>query len=91
MEKLGYKYQNHRKCYYVYSHKSPEDVAYRSLFIYRCFQHELRSHQWISINKDERERFIKLGQLGEESGYEYIKNERVFFGYHIDDNQLFHE
>ena len=36
--KLGYKYQHHRKCYYVDSHKSPENVKYMSSFIDRYFQ-----------------------------------------------------
>ena len=91
MEKLGYKYQHHRKCYYVNSHESPENVAYRSLFIDRYFQYELRSYRWISISREEREVLIKMGQLGDDSGYEYTKNNTVMFEYHVDDSELFHE
>ena len=91
MEKLGFKYQHHRKCYYVDSHESPENVKYRSLFVDRYFQYELRSHRWISIKKEERDKFIKIGQLGEESGYEYEKDDKIYYEYHVDDNQIFHD
>ena len=70
MEKLGFKYQHHRKCYYVDSHKSPENVAYRASFIDRYFQYELRLYWWLSISKEERDKLITIGQLGKNSGYE---------------------
>ena len=83
MEKLGYQYQHHKKCYYVDSHESPENVQYRSQFIDRYFQYKLRSYRWISITKDEQQKLIELGELGDHSGYEYTKKGDTFVEYHI--------
>ena len=91
MVKLGFKFEPRKKSYYVDSHKSPENIAYRKKFITRYFEYELRSHRWYQISKEEKMEYVKKGSLDESSGYEYDQNNQKWYEYHVDDHLDFQE
>lgn len=66
-------------------------MKYRSSFIDRYFQYKLRSYRWISIDKEKRDTFIKIVQLGEDSGFKYTKDDKIYSEYHVDDSHIFHD
>ena len=90
MTKLGFNYHPRKKCYYVDSHESPENVAYCKEFISRYFEYKIRAYRWYSITKEERDKLVSSGELEESIGYHYTdKNNKQMVEYHVDDNILF--
>ena len=92
MKQLGFQYKPHKKCYYVDTHESDENIAYRNEFIKRYFEYEVCCHRWISIPDYERERLINEGKFDKElAGFEYQKYNTKYFEYHVDDHQTLQE
>ena len=89
MTKLGFSYHPRKKCYYVDSHESPENVKYRKHFIDRYFQYELRAHCWLSISKEERDKLVLEGEIDEHLGYKYELNDKQLYEFHVDDHVSF--
>ena len=89
LELLGFRYKPRKKSYYVDSHESEENVNYRNSFVSRNFQYELRCHRWIVLSKRERDELVVKGDILEELGYRFEKNNEIFFEYHVDDQEIF--
>ena len=90
MSKLGFNYYPRKKCYYVDSHESPENIAYRKEFISRYFKYEIRAYRWYAITKEERDKLVSNGELDEMLGYYYTDEEnKEMYEFHVDDNILF--
>ena len=91
MKKLGFNYSPRKKTYYVDTHESVENVAYRAKFIDRYFGYELLAHRWHSITKEERNEMVKTGQVSNDSGYKYydVTLEMAMYEYHVDDHISF--
>ena len=49
MRKLGFKYEEWKKCYYVDNHDSESNVKYRRSMLQRYFKYEVRAHRWIQL------------------------------------------
>ena len=91
MNRLGFQYEPRRKTYYVDTHDTPANIKYRSAFINRYFQYELLAHRWYSITIEERNRLVKNGQIRQDQGYKYEKEDKVYFEFHVDDCQEFQD
>ena len=90
MNRLGFKYEPRKKSYYVDTHETPENVAYRSKFISKYFEYELLAHRWHTISSQERDRMIKDGDIGIDTGYMYTSSDgSIRYEYHIDDHPSF--
>ena len=89
MKILGFKYERRRKSYYVDTHEKPENVRYRREFIKRYFKYEIRAYRWISISADERTNMVMEGKIEKDLGYEYKKEGKTYFKFHIDDHHDF--
>ena len=90
MSKLGFNYHPRKKCYYVDSHKSPENVAYHKEFISCYFEYKIRVYRWYSITKEERDQLVSSGELEDSIGYHYTdKDNKQMVEYHVDKNILF--
>lgn len=50
---LGFRYEEHRKNFYVDNHEDPATVRYRWKFVERYLLVEKRAHRWIQITKSE--------------------------------------
>ena len=86
---MGFRYKPRKKLYYVDSHESEENVNYRNSFISRYLQYELCCHRWIVLSKRERDELVVKGDILEELGYRFEKNNEIFFEYHVDDQEIF--
>ena len=71
MERLGFRYQPRKKCYYVDGHEKPEVIVYRQNFICRYFEHEKRMCRWIQIPLSEVESMEEVGELEKGMGKRY--------------------
>ena len=91
MKQLGFKYEPRKKSYYVDSHETKENVAYRSKFIDKYFQYELLAHRWYSVTKEVRDKMVKDGKISSEIGYKYEKQGRIYYEFHVDDHPSFHD
>ena len=90
MAKLGFRYEQRKKTYYVDSHETESNVKYRSQFINRYFEYELLAHRWYSVTVEKRDELVKDGQISNNIGYQYTKNGKEFYEFHVDDCQYFH-
>jgi hypothetical protein len=92
MSQLGFSYDDHRKIYFVDSHESIENVKYRSEFISRYKDYEMRSHCWISIPIERFEMMVEKGELIKEQGYRY-EDERgdTYMELHVDSHFIFQD
>jgi hypothetical protein len=92
MKCLGFKYETRRKGYYVDGHEKPSTVEYRSKFVKRYLQNELRMHRWIHVTREEARKLEEDGKVTEKSGYTYLNaNNEPMVEYHIDDSKEFGE
>ena len=64
-------------------------MRYRREFIKRYFKYEIRAYRWISISADERTNMVMEGKIEKDLGYEYKKDGKTYFEYHIDDHNDF--
>ena len=55
LEKLGFKYQQRIKGYYIDRHKKTATVEYRKTFVQQYLTYEQRAHHWIQITREESE------------------------------------
>ena len=53
MEKLGFKYEQWKKGYYIDGHENPATVEYRKAFVQQYLTYESRVHHRIQITKEE--------------------------------------
>jgi hypothetical protein len=91
LDRLGFKYEPRRKCYYVDGHERPETKVYRRNFIKRYLEHENRMHRWIQFTIDEIEEMEQLEQIGKGLGFRYT-NELTgidMVEFHVDDHPSF--
>ena len=89
MKKLGFKYEPRKKTYYVDTHESKENVAYRAEFINSYFEYETLAHRWYSITAEKRKEMIQNNEITSESGYRYEKDGQTLYEYHVDDHPSF--
>ena len=89
MCKLGFNYHPRKKCYYVDSHESDENIQYRKSFISRYFKYELRCYRWFSITKEEKDKLVSQGEIDASVGYHYTQNGIEMVEFHVDDHILF--
>ena len=53
LERLGFKYEPRKKCYYVDGHEKPNTIAYQEKYVKRYLQRKILMHQWIQLPKDQ--------------------------------------
>jgi hypothetical protein len=56
LEKLGFKYQQRKKGYYVAGHEKPATIEHRKAFVQQYLTYERRAHRWIQITKKKKAR-----------------------------------
>ena len=56
LREAGFRYEAHRKSYYVNRHEAPDVVHTRKKYVGRCFKLELREYSWVHLPKMEYER-----------------------------------
>jgi hypothetical protein len=56
LREAGFRYEAHRKSYYVDRHEAPNVVHTRKKYVGRCFKLELREYSWVQLPKVEYER-----------------------------------
>ena len=92
MERLGFKYEPRKKCYYVDGHEKPETIIYRRNFCQRYIKHELRMFRWIQIPSERANLLVKERKISESIGHHYVDNNGVdMVEYHVDDSPVFEE
>ena len=90
MDRLGFKYETRKKCYYVDNHEKPENVSYRGKFIDRYLEYEKRMHRWIQIPNNEVLQLVEEGKLLEGEGHRYEDaNGNDMVEFHVDDSDEF--
>ena len=89
MQKLGLKYHPRRRCYYIDSNESEENMRYFKHFIAQYFTYELCAYRWYSITKVERDKLVRLGVLQKTICYHYKKDDIDMVEFHIHDHILF--
>ena len=90
MKHMGYNFVCRKKCYYVDSHESEENVKYRNSFIERYFDYELRCHRWYSIPATEKTKLVNNGELDATMGYHYKSQDGTeMVEFHVDDHVSF--
>jgi hypothetical protein len=53
MQRLGYKYSETKKCYYVDGHENEENITARKRFIAEYWRNEIRAHRWVQLTEEE--------------------------------------
>jgi len=83
---LGFRYEEHRKNFYVDNHEDPATVRYRWKFVSRYLLMEKRSHRWIQIKKSEMLHLSKQYPVLLQVGCEYVNKETdvEMVEYHVD-------
>lgn len=71
MTKVGFKFEPCKKSYYVDTYELSENVKYRSTYIDKYFQYELRPFRWHSISGSRRNELIEKGEIAPNSGYKH--------------------
>ena len=71
MARLGFKYEERKKCYYVDNHESDENVNYRRKILKRYFQYGIRAHCWIQLPLNEGKKLEEKGALSIKNGHSY--------------------
>ena len=89
MQKLGFNYHPRKKCYYVDSHESEDNIKYQKSFISCYFKYELRAYRGYSTTKEEKDKLVRLGEVDENVGYHYKKDGVDMVEFHVDDHILF--
>ena len=90
---LGFRYEEHRKNFYVDNHEDPATVRYRWKFVARYLLVEKRAHRWIQITKSEMLSLSKEYPVLLKVGYEHTDKEsnEEMVEYHVDTIPLFQE
>ena len=91
MHLLGYQFNPRKKCYYVDTHESPENVAYCNEFIERYFEYELCCFRWVCISAEERDEMVENGEIDEGLGYAFSSFGVRMYEFHVDDHYKFQE
>ena len=92
IKKLGFKYEQRRKGYYVDGHEKPSTIQYREDFVSRYLRYEQYMHRWIQITLTESQELENKGLLTINSGYRYKDNAgNDMVEYHVDCCHLFQE
>ena len=84
MKKLGFKFEPRKKSYYVDTHETAKNIAYRSKFIDTYFELELLPHRWYSITDVKQKEMIDNNEIRAETGFEYEVDGKIFYEYHVD-------
>ena len=51
MKEAGFKYERHKKCYYVDRHEDEDVVSDRVTYLENFFRDEIYEHCWVQISK----------------------------------------
>ena len=93
LERLGFKYEPRRKCYYVDNHEKPETKFYRKKFNRRYLLHELRMHRWIQIESSKVRELQEAGVIQQDTDAYLYQDEsgKDMVEYHVDTNPVFQD
>ena len=53
MREIGFKYEKHKKCYYVDRHEDEDVVDDRKTYLSKFFKNEIYEHCWVQLTKRE--------------------------------------
>ena len=53
MREIGFKYEKHKKCYYVDRHEDEDVVDDRKTYLSKFFKNEIYEHCWVQLTKSE--------------------------------------
>lgn len=91
MHKLGFKYEERRKCFFVDSHEREDVVRDRNAFVADSLAKDLRQHCWLQKRADDED-LVKLyedGQLNRNQGYRFERGGEEWIEFHVDDHKSF--
>ena len=93
MQRLGYKYSETKKCYYVDGHEKPETKAYRKKFVKRYFESEKLMHRWIQITLTAKVTLEEEEGIEIAHGYHYTDQTTnlQMVEFHVDDHHTFQD
>ena len=53
MREIGFKYEKHKKCYYVDRHEDEDVVDDRKTYLSKFFENEIYEYCWVQLTKRE--------------------------------------
>ena len=93
MHKLGFKYEERKKCFFVDVHEREDVVKDRNIFVKNYLAGELRRHVWIQkrVNEVGLQKLYANGELLKTQGYRFKKDGEEWIEFHVDDHSEFFE
>ena len=91
MERLDFKYEPRKKCYYVDGHEKPETIAYREKYVKRYLKTEFRMYRWIQLPKNEVEEMKENGEMTDDMRFSYHDDltNMDMVEFHVDNHPIF--
>lgn len=80
------------KCYYVDSHEREDVVKYRSGFVKRYLEDEIRMHRWTQwpLDSADLQKLFDNDELKDDQGFVYSTDAGIqMIEYHVDDHKWF--
>jgi hypothetical protein len=93
MGRLGFKYETHRKTYYVDGHEKPKTKKYRKTMVSEYLKNELRMHRWIQLPLVELTALEAELEIKINTGHQYLDRETnlEMVELHVDSRPSFHD
>ena len=85
-EKVGCRYGNYTKCYYVDAHERPDVRAYREKYLARFLEMEISMYKWIQITKQRADDMRSCCYPTLPGGHGYVDEAGIdMVEFHVDD------
>lgn len=93
MHKLGFTYEDRKKCFFVDVHERDDVVEDRNVFVKDYLRKDLRRHCWVQKQADDVEllELYETGQLKRDQGHRFEKDGEEWIEFHVDDHKSFFE
>lgn len=91
MHKLGFKYEERKKCFFVDVHEREDVVEDRNAYVEDSLAKDLRRHCWVQKRADDEDllKLYESDQLQRHQGHKFERNGEEWIEFHVDDHQSF--